>query len=114
MKTVECMEKFFLRTLLPRQKVYIIYQENIHITILGLEFLGSVIFYRSNKFICEFFRAYVSYFKIFILVIIKKVMSYGMHEVSFAKSYSSPYEKRIICFPWCFCDCKTRCMGEPI
>ena len=97
MELVERVEKLLLAAALVAEKLDVVYEENVHAPVLGLEFLGFVVLDRLNKFVDEFLRAHVGH--LVVRVPVEDVMSYSVHQVRLAETDTSPYEKRIIAFP---------------
>ena len=109
------MEKFFLRTFLTYNKLYIIDHQNID----GAVFFPKLVHRgcitasdRLDDLVGEFLGSHADNLR--IRIALQDEMSDGMHQVCFAESRSSINIERIVCFTWRFRNCERSGVGKTI
>ena len=109
------MEKFLLRTFLTDDKLDIIDQKDIVIPVFFSEFrCGYIVFIsdRIDQFIGKLLACDIQNFG--LRIILENKMADGVHKMSFAKTNSSIYKKRVVYFTWRFGDSQRSRMRQII
>ena len=113
MKTVKCVEKFFLSGFFSYNKLNIIDEKNINISVFFTEFAHCRVVSVSDgfdQFICEFLTGYIENPAVFVVFQYK--MSDGMHKMRFSETGSAVNKQRIVGIPRRFGNCESCCLGE--
>ena len=112
-KTVKCMEKFFLSGFFSYNKLNIIDEKNINISVFFTEFAHCRVISVSDgfdQFICKFLTGYIENPAVFVVFQYK--MSDGMHKMRFSETGSAVNKQRIVGIPRRFGNCESCCLGE--
>ena len=95
------MEKFFLGALLTYNKLNIVDQQHVNVSVFIPEFGRSRVALRTasngfNQIVRKFFTCYIN--NLCLLVIVNHIPGDGVHEMRFSESRASVDKKRIIGF----------------
>ena len=102
------MEKFFLCRFFSYNKLNVIDQKNINISVFFTEFGHSRVISVSDgfdQFIGEFFAGYIQNFAVFI--VFNNIMSDGMHQMCFSKSGTAIDKERVVGISRRFGNCQS-------
>jgi len=95
-KSVECVEKLFLRRLFPGYELYIIYEKNVKVTVFLPEFLRRAVLDRAYKLVCELFARDIEHLRFRRLL--DRALSDGMHKVRLPETDTAINKERVISF----------------
>ncbi len=83
-KFIKRIEKFRLCTLFFDDKLNVINQQDVHISVFFTEFICCMILDRVDNLMCKCLRWYIQNFRLIILL--QDVMCDGLHEMRLSKS----------------------------
>ncbi len=104
------MEKFFLRSLLARDELDVVYQKNIHVPVRLSKLRHTVESQAVDKFVHELLRGKIAQPN--LRISFHGVMPYSMHKVRFPQAYASIDEKRVVRARGLLCDGHGCCVGK--
>ena len=109
-KRVERMEKFLLRSLLATEKLNVVDQKKVGLTITLPEFDQITVLNRVDELVNEQFTREVDHLHVFPFR--PDELADGLHEMGLAQTDAAINEKRIVCARRCLRDCQTRGMRD--
>src|SRR6185436_7055752 len=112
MQRIERVEKLFLYSLLPCQKLNVVDQQHICLAIFFPEPDQLTVLYAVDVFIGELFRRDIGHPRSFAMI--DDILSDRMQEVGFTQTDASVEEQRIIRFPGSLRDSQSGRVGKCI